>query len=138
MIQESEITHEGVVVSAREGSVDVMIYPEASCIGCKAKDVCNVSGSDNRIIRVEGNYRLSSGTRVEVSVSRSQGYFALFLGYILPLIVLITTLVILLSFSAGELLAGLIATGTTALYYFILYLSGETVSKKFSFRIKTI
>jgi sigma-E factor negative regulatory protein RseC len=138
MGRENEVTHEGIVVSSGEGSVTVMISRQESCIGCQAANICNLTNLENKTIKIDGDFNLSPGTRVIVSISQKQGFFALLLGYILPLIILITSILILASLSAGELLTGLISIGLTALYYFLLYLSGGVVSKKFSFRLKTI
>ncbi|MGQ9620615.1 MAG: SoxR reducing system RseC family protein [Bacteroidales bacterium] len=138
MRQDEEIVHEGVIVSSSPGFVNVMISQNVSCIGCQASNICNLNNSNNKTLKINGNFNFLAGTRVLVSVSRSQGYLALFLGYIMPLIVLITSLLVLLSFSAGELIAGLISLGITALYFLILFFYRKTVSKKFSFILKKL
>jgi len=137
---DKEITHEGIVVSDASGKVMVEISPHVSCAGCHASNICNVEGKEKKILIVENNENsnFQPGTRVKVSVSRIQGYFALFLGYILPLLILLISLVTTVMLSVGELFAGVISLVATALYYLILFLSGKSVSKKFSFKIKTL
>jgi len=137
-VSEKEITHEGVVVLTGSDAVTVMIDRQISCAGCKAINICSAGRSNDKTIKIDGNFDIPEGSKVLVSISTSQSFLALFLGYILPLVVLVLTLFVLIGLSVGEALAGLISLGATALYYFILYLSGSKVSKKFSFRIKKL
>lgn len=133
-----EIRHEGIIVSTEPGSVTVEILQEPGCCSCQAAGVCNIGKGDKKTLKIDGNYKFSAGTRVIVAISRRQGYLALFLGYILPLLVLVAALVVAATLSAGELVAGVSALGITAVYYIILFLSSKKISGKFSFRLNTI
>lgn len=135
---EKEITHEGVVISAEPDSVTVMIDRQISCAGCKAFNFCSVGRSNDKTMKIEGHFDIPEGSKVLVSISKSQSYMALFIGYIMPLLILIAIFFILIGLSVGEALAGLISLVATALYYFILYLSGSKISQIFSFRIKKL
>jgi len=135
---DNEIIHEGVVVSSNSESVQVMISQDVSCVGCKASGICNLNERSNKIMRIDGDYKLEPGTKVLVSAGQSQGYLAVFLGYVMPLIILVASLLVTASLLAGELAAGLISLGVTALYYMILFLFRKHISKKFSFNIKPL
>jgi sigma-E factor negative regulatory protein RseC len=71
-----------------------------------------------------------------VVMERSTGYLALFLGYILPLIIVIITLIIMAAFNYRELIAGLISIASLLPYYFFLYLFREKINNKFIFSLK--
>ncbi|HRR92450.1 MAG TPA: SoxR reducing system RseC family protein [Bacteroidales bacterium] len=133
-----EIKHTGIVVSAGPDAVKVRFEQNSACAGCHAAGYCTATSSEERIMEVKGNHELRSGDRVEVSISKSQGYLALFLGYLLPLLILLTVLFILTGLSAGEVTAALAAVGVTGIYYLGLYLSGKHISGKFNFRVHKI
>jgi sigma-E factor negative regulatory protein RseC len=138
MNRDSEITHEGIVQSTDSKSVMVMLSPNVSCAGCSAARACNPTGSDNKLVRVEGSYDVKSGEKVIVAMNQSLGYSALFLGYLIPLILVVLTLIVLVSFSINELYAGLFSIGVLIPYYIILFVFRKMIGKKFSFTIKTI
>jgi len=138
MNRDSEITHDGIVQSTDLKSVTVMLSPNVSCVGCSAARSCNPSGNDKKLVRVEGSYNVNPGEKVIVSMKQSLGYSALFLGYLLPLISVVLTLVILLSLSFSELISGLISIAVLLPYYMLLFAFRKLIGRKFSFTLKTI
>jgi positive regulator of sigma E activity len=132
----SVISHEATVSSVDSESVTVLLSPGVSCAGCQAEKACGMSGSSTRIIKVSGSFDLHPGEKVEVSIKGSQGYMALFLGYLLPLILVVATLLIFTWGKAGELISGLASFGILIPYYIILWIFRSAVGKKFSFNIK--
>lgn len=137
MRSESEITHEGIVISSGQGSVTVMISQNVSCAGCHASEICNLNDRSNKILRIDGSYNLEPGSKVIVSVSQSNGYLAVFLGYVMPLIIMVASLIVTAYLSVEELAAGLISLGVTTFYFLVLFLLRKHISKKFSFSLKT-
>jgi sigma-E factor negative regulatory protein RseC len=135
--QFSEISHEGLVQIADGNCVTVLLSPKTNCTGCLEKNSCNLSGKDNKIVTISGNYNVRPGDDVIVSMKKSMGYFALFLGYLLPLFLVVLLLVLLLLFSVNELLSGLLSIGILLPYYMILILFRKEINKKISFTIKT-
>jgi sigma-E factor negative regulatory protein RseC len=133
----SEISHEGMVQQADNNSVTVLLSPKTSCTGCQGKDSCNLSGKEDKIVIIPGYYNVKPGDNVTVSMKQSMGYFALFIGYLLPLFLVVSVLILLLSFSAGELLAGLLSLGILIPYYMILIVFRKGINNKFSFTLKT-
>ena len=106
-----EIKHTGIVVSAGPDSVRVRFEQNSACAGCHAAGYCTATSSEERILDLKGSYNLRSGERVDVSISKSQGYLALFLGYLLPLMILLSVLFVLTGLSVGEVTAALAAAG---------------------------
>ena len=84
----------------------------------------------------KGTY--ARGEFVEVIASESQGFRALFVAYILPLIILLFTLIILLQTTGNESLAALAALGILVPYYGILYLLKEKIKQTLNFSIRKL
>ena len=136
MPETSTIEHTGIVQFIGERFIDVRIVSHPACAGCAATNICDVSEKKEKIIQAKRIPGIDIGEEVDVLMSREQGFRALFLGYILPFIIV---LVLLITFSAlgfSELIAGLLALGSLLPYYLSIYLSREKISKKFSFSIK--
>jgi len=133
-----EISHEGIVQYTGKDSVMVLLSPGVSCSGCQAEKSCNISGNDRKLIKVDGAFNLSSGEKVLVSMKKSQGYSAILLGYLIPLIVVIITLTAMISLSVNELFSGLISLGLLIPYYFLLFVLRKSISNRFTFTINRI
>ena len=130
------IDHEGIVRKVDNNSVIVSIKSSASCSGCHAEGSCNMSGQEEKIIDISGRYNVKPGDRVTILMKQSMGYSALFLGYILPVMLVVLTLIIMVSMDAGELYAGLISFSTLIPYYLILFLLRNRINKIFTFTLK--
>ena len=131
------IEHTGVVQKSDAGSVIVRISSEAACAGCHAGGSCSLSGVQEKMVEVHGNYSVSPGDNVTVLMKKSTGFTALFLGYVFPLIIFILFLIILISIPLSELTAGLGSIGFLGIYYLVLYFFRERIRNKFIFTIKT-
>ena len=128
------INHEGIVKKCDNNFVTVQITSETACSGCRAKGVCSLS--KNNTIDIEGNYSLNVGDSVIVQMEKSMGYSAVVLGYLIPLIVVMATLIIALALQVKESHAGIIALLSIFPYYFFLFLYKKKIDKKFVFSLK--
>lgn len=133
----SEISHEGLVQRTDGNSVTVLLSPKTNCTGCLEKNSCNLSGKEDKTVTIWGKYNVRPGDNVMVLMKQSMGYFALFLGYLLPLLLVVFLLVLLLLFSVNELLSGLLSIGVLLPYYMILIFFRKEINKKFLFTLKT-
>ncbi len=132
----SSIKHDGTVLSVGKDRVTVCISSASACVGCLAEGSCSLSEQEEKIIDVTGFYNVKPGDRVTVIMNQSMGYAALFLGYLLPLIIVIAVLVTAVSSGLSELPSGLISIGSLAPYYLFLFLFRKRINKKFTFSIK--
>ena len=133
----SAIDHEGVVKEIDNKHVTVQITSNAACSSCHAEGVCAMSGKKEKIIDIAGNYNLKKGDSVIVQMEKSLGYSAVILGYFIPFIIVITTLVISLALKFNELYAGIIALLSVFPYYLLLLAYKNKINKKFVFSLKT-
>jgi sigma-E factor negative regulatory protein RseC len=130
------IQHDGIVQKADSKSVYVKITSLHACSGCHAEGSCALTGKEEKIIEVQGNYGVNTGDIVTVMMAQSMGYAAVTLGYFIPFLIVILTLIILISFSVTELSAGLISLSVLAPYYTLMYIFRNKIDKKFTFTIK--
>ncbi len=130
------IKHDGTVLEVGLDTVTVCISSAAACVGCMVEGSCSLSDKEEKIIKVTGRYNVKPGDRVTILMDQSMGYSALFLGYLLPLVIVIVSLIIAVSSGISELRAGLISIGTLCPYYLILFIFRKRINKKFTFSLK--
>jgi len=130
------IKHEGIVQCNEGNAVIVSISSYSACSGCQAEGSCSMSGKEEKIIEVFGNYNVEPGDKVTILMKQSMGYVALFLGYVLPLITVIAVLITMISLKVPELTSGLISVAILIPYYAILYFYRKTINTKFTFTLK--
>jgi len=130
------INHDGIVKKIDDKSVIVSISSSTACSGCHAEGSCNMSGIEEKIIEVTGRYEVRPGDKVTILMKQSSGFAALFLGYVLPLISVISVLITLIALQVSELFAGLISLFILIPYYLILFLFRKRVNEKFTFMLK--
>ena len=132
------ITHPGIIESVGEKQVFVKILAMSACSSCHAKAMCNIAEVEEKIVEIRkaegGNYK--EGQEVTVSMKKSLGGMAVFLGYILPFILLMAVLLLVLVISGNEGLAGLLAIAALIPYYWLLYIFRDRLKRTFSFSIQ--
>lgn len=136
LYSEKTIFHKGIVQKHENESVTVTITSESACSGCHAEGTCSLSGKQDKIVDVKGHFDVNEGDSVTVIMKQSSGFTALFLGYLLPLIVLLSCLIIFTSLKYSEFISGLLAVASLVPYYLILYLLRKRIDDKFNFSIK--
>lgn len=130
------IEHEGIVRSNCNNSVTVSIVSASACSGCHAAGICSLSGKEEKIIEVPGRYSVRPGENVKVLMTQSQGYTAVLLGYVLPMVLVVSLLTILVSVPVPELTAGIAAVSILLPYYLIIYFFRNRINRKFTFSLK--
>jgi len=133
---ENTISHKGIVQKSDNESVTVLITAESACKGCHAEGSCTLSGTEEKIVEVKGSFDVKSGDTVTVMMKQSAGFNALFLGYLLPLLIVITLLILLAVLKYSELASGLLAISSLLPYYLIIYLLRKRINDKFIFSLK--
>ena len=131
------IKHEGIIQDIRPEKITVKILNQSACAGCHIKSACSMADVKEKYIDVSSpdNENWEKGEKVMVLCNEELGFIALFWAYVLPFILVISTLLICTSLKLGELYSGLISLGILVPYYIILSLFKDRLKKKFSFRI---
>jgi sigma-E factor negative regulatory protein RseC len=130
------VKHEGIVRRNEGNAVRVSITSVSACSGCHAEGSCTMSGKEEKIIEVFGNYSVKPGDKVTILMKQSMGYAALFLGYVFPFITVILVLITMIALKVPELTSGLISIAILIPYYSVLYSFRKTINTKFTFTLK--
>ena len=135
----SEISHRGRIVSVTPEVTTVEIVSESACGACHARGLCSLG--DRKLKQVElptrGWDSYTVGQEVEVVLKASMGHKAVWLAYVIPLLLMVAVLLGTLFAGGSELLAGGTAIGAVALYYLGLWLLRDRLRKEYIFNIKT-
>jgi sigma-E factor negative regulatory protein RseC len=132
------IRHSGKVILIDDDTTKVRIVSMSACSSCHARGACSVSDMEEKVVEVKTNNDLLKykvGDDVNVSMSQNLGFLALFLGYLLPLILVVSTITILSLLKKDDLIVGLAALSLLIPYYVILYLYKDKLKNKFLFKI---
>ncbi len=129
--------HAGKVIQVTSNEVVVMIEAEGACASCRAKTLCGMSESQDKLISVAtpSAPQYHVGEEVEVSVQQQMGIKAVMIAYVFPFLLVMAVLLGLLESGVNELSAGLSALGLLALYYIVLVLFRRRIAKDIVFEI---
>jgi sigma-E factor negative regulatory protein RseC len=131
------IEHSGIVTEIGERLVKVTISSVSQCAACHAKGACSAADMQDKVIdAIKPDWDVNVNDRVIVEISRHLGVWALFFGYVFPLILVVTVLFTVGAFGVSELNAGLISLGSLVPYYGLLVAFRKRLSKNYSFRIR--
>ncbi|MFW5830618.1 MAG: SoxR reducing system RseC family protein [Prolixibacteraceae bacterium] len=133
----TDIRHKAFVKEVTGSSMTVTIINESACSTCHAKGACSMSEFQEKEIEISHfNRQYSPGEEVTVIFQESQGFKALFYGYILPFLLVMITLIGMFSLSNNEIASGLLALGVLIPYYTTLYYFRHYLKKIFNFEIE--
>ncbi len=132
------IEHPAIVVKINESDYDVMIMAQSACASCHAKGACSAADMEQKIVKVPKLQKdtFQTGEKVTVFMKQQAGGWAVFFGYILPFLIMVSTLIILISCKLSEGLAGLAALFILIPYYLVLYLNKKKLDSRFEFALK--
>ena len=132
-----EIRHSGIVKEISPSTIVVEIEGKSACSQCHAKGAC--AASESKIKRIDvrrtPNVEVEVGERVEVVLKASLGLKAVFISYVLPLIILLILLLTLPNMGVSELLTGLISLLAVGGYFVVIYLLRKRLAAQFDFVI---
>jgi len=133
------IEHLGRVDAITANDIRVVIISQSACASCHAKGACTTADvAEKQVVISKPYHNYTVGETVKVTMKQSLGYKALFLGYILPLIVLLVSLFVFNALGFSEGLSGLLSLGVLVPYYLILYLFRKRIEKEFYFDIEKL
>ncbi|MCF8218919.1 MAG: SoxR reducing system RseC family protein [Bacteroidales bacterium] len=132
------IRHPGKIVSIDRNEIHVQILSMSACSSCHAKGFCSAADMENKIVDVKNNYqdKFQVGDNVTLVLKRTKGSQAVFLGYIMPFLVVLTGLIVFTTTMDNEGLAGLFSLALLAPYYIILSRYRDKIKERFDFKIQ--
>ena len=138
MRKKDEIAHEGRIVEINPEFTTVEILSSSACASCHAKGLCGMSEEEKKLIIVPTDpYTVyEEGEIVDVMTKKSMGLKAVWISYVIPLLILLILILSLSPVIGNEAYTGLAAIGGVALYYFIIWLIRDRLENEFVFYIK--
>ena len=138
MRKKDEIAHEGRIVEINPEFTTVEILSSSACASCHAKGLCGMSEEEKKLIMVPTDpYTVyEEGEIVDVMTKKSMGLKAVWISYVIPLVILLILILSLSPVIGNEAYTGLAAIGGVALYYFIIWLIRGRLENEFVFYIK--
>lgn len=139
MANSKSIEHKGRIETIDGNRINVSILAMSGCASCHAKGVCTASDMQEKIVEVyDITNQYQVGEEVNVVLKQSLGFRALFLGYVLPFMLVLLILIILTIITNNEAISGIGALSVLVPYYIILYVLRNKIRKKFTFIINKI
>lgn len=137
MNSNSDISHKGRILSITPEFTSVEIISESACGSCHARGLCGLGDSKTKVVEVptRGWDSYEVGDEVDVTLRASMGHKAVWLAYVLPLLVLVCALLILTVAGVQELYAGLGGLGAVAVWYLVLWLFRSRLKNEYVFNI---
>lgn len=137
MKKTNQIEHEGIVKEISDTTIKVGIISKAACISCQIKGICSPSDVNEKIIEIpKSNYQVKYGDKINLVLKESLGIKALFIGYLLPFILIILTLILSSKLTNNELIIGISSLLILLPYYLIVYYLKSYLKKIFTYSIK--
>ena len=132
------ISHRGRIVRVTPEVTTVEIISSSACAACHASGVCGMSEYTKKAIEVRTRAwdSFEPGQEVNVVLKASMGHKAVWLAYVVPLLVLLAVLLGSLALGAGELAAGLGGIVGVGLYYLFLWLFRDRLRNEYVFAIE--
>lgn len=138
MSSSDAISHRGRIVSVTPEVTTVRIVSESACAACHARGLCGLGDSKVKEVEVptRGWNDWKVGDEVSVVLRASMGHKAVWLAYVIPLIVMVAALLGTLAAGGSELLAGGAAILAVALYYGVIRLLRDRLRNEYLFNIQ--
>lgn len=133
----TDIKHKAFVKEVTGDSMTVTILNQSACSTCHAKGACNMSDVQEKEIEISNFiHSYTPGDEVTVLFQESQGFKALFYGYMLPFIIVLFTLILMFSITGNEAVSGLLSLATLIPYYTAVYFFRHNLKKVFKFEVE--
>lgn len=133
---EEEIRHSGKVVEITPSQITVEIISESACSSCHAAAMCGMSEIKKKHVSVPAALGYEVGDEVWVNLKRSMGMKAVWVAYLLPLVLLVVAILTTSALGLGEVACGGVSIGIIALYYLGVYLFRNKLKNEYIFYIK--
>ena len=138
MSKKNEIVHSGKIIEITPDFTTVEIIVDSACSGCHAKSLCGMSEEQEKLISLPTDpyATYDVGDVVKVCTKMSMGLKAVWISYVIPLMILMILILSLSSVIGNEVVRGLVAIGGVGVYYLVIWLLRDRLQDEFLFYIK--
>lgn len=133
-----EIYHDGKIIEITPEFTSVEIISSSACSQCHAKGLCGFSEEESKVVMVPTSpyTERKVGDTVTLALKQTMGLKAVWISYVIPLMILMILVLSLSSVIDNEVWTGLTAIGGVALYYLVIWLLRDKLKNEFVFYIK--
>lgn len=133
-----EIVHKGKIVEVDPQFTTVEIISESACATCHAAGLCGMSEYKTKAIQVPTSPTAlyEPGDEVEVVLKATMGHKAVWVAYVIPLILLLVFIFIPLGLGKSELVSALCGFFAVASYYWFIYAFRNILKNEYVFKIR--
>ena len=138
MNRSKDVSHTGKIVKMTPQVTTLAILQHGACAQCHAAGLCGMGDVAEKAVEVPtdpyASYKV--GDEVEVILKASMGMKAVYLAYLIPLVVLLAVILGLIGLGVGEVPAGLSGMAAVGVYYLLLWLFRGKLQNEYIFTIK--
>ena len=133
-----DIKHKGRITAISHGEITVTILTKSACASCEAKGMCNSFEMKDKEVYVNyfGHETWAVGEDVNVTMKPSMGRKAVFVGYVIPLLVLILAMTVAANLTTNEAIIGASSIGAVGIYFLLLWSFRKKLNNTFTFSIE--
>ena len=132
------VSHRGRIVGMDPQWTTVQFEAQSACSSCHAAGLCGMSEMTEKTVQVApdpyATYQV--GDEVEVVLKASMGIKAVWIAYMIPLLVLLAVFFGASALGASELVSGLAGIASLAVYYLVVWLLRDRLQNEYVFTIK--
>lgn len=133
----SAISHSGIVNKITNEGAEVAISAESACGTCGSRSACPASEMKEKVILVRDvRVEVAPGDHVNVLMTASLGRLAVFVAYLLPVVVMVSVLFIFHGLGFSDGFTALTSLGITLLYFGIVWLFRSKLGRTFVFSLE--
>ncbi len=130
-----EVSRRGVVTAVHGTVVDIQIVQRSACSACHIKAICAAGEAAEKTVQAPNDGTLVPGMAVTLSMDERIGWLGVLVGFVLPLVLVVTLLFSLRGILPREEVAGLIAVASLVPYYGVVHLFRGFFSRVVKFRV---
>lgn len=135
--QHNGIRHAGVVLSVNGEKVTVSIVAQSACASCHMKSACSASDTKEKIVEavLAEDMSVAVGDEVDVVISQNKGYIAVFVSYIVPVLLILASIITATKIGYSEAAGGICGLVIMVLYFTVLYLLRKKIDEKLVIKV---
>ena len=137
-MKRNEIAHKGKITEITPDFTTIEIIVSSACSSCNAKSLCGMSEEKEKVIMLPTDPYATHkvGDEVLICTKMTMCLKAVWISYVIPLIILMILILSLSSVFEKEYMCGLSAIAGVGIYYFVIWLMREKLNNEFTFYIK--
>ncbi len=127
----------GIIKNIINNELIIEIMSCSACSTCAVKNYCNGAEAKQKEIIVKNKEadKFNVGEEVVVEIDEQQAIKSIIIAYVIPLILMISTIIGVISYQQDEIIGGICGIIVLIPYYFGLFLAKDKMKSGFEFKV---